>query len=199
MKVPGGRSPLIRLYVRKLLNDNDPSKARALVREQGLESLSLESVGWLLFVLTDDAASQATVVEMRRFLNNRVTETAGAATVASGYSDGDYLLLHSSRRADAVLVEALVVDQPDSDLITKLVRGLLGHRTAGRWGNTQKTCWSCWRWTATSVGLSPKRPTLSPESGWASSTPPVRPFKGALPKMSTLTCLCSSSKKCDRR
>ena len=129
------------LYVRKLLNDNDPSKARALVREQGLESLSLESVGWLLFVLTDDAASQATVVEMRRFLNNRVTETAGAATVASGYSDGDYLLLHSSRRADAVLLEALVVDQPDSDLITKLVRGLLGHRTAGRWGNTQENVW----------------------------------------------------------
>ena len=129
------------LYVRKLLNDDDPSKARALVREQGLESLSLESVGWLLFVLTDDAPSQATVVEMRRFLNNRVTETAGAATVASGYSDGDYLLLHSSRRADAVLLEALVVDQPDSDLITKLVRGLLGHRTAGRWGNTQENVW----------------------------------------------------------
>ena len=129
------------LYVRKLLNDDDPSKARALVSEQGLENLSLESVGWLLFVLTDDAPSQATVVEMRRFLNNRVTETAGAATVVSGYSDGDYLLLHSSRRADAVLLEALVVDQPDSDLITKLVRGLLGHRTAGRWGNTQENVW----------------------------------------------------------
>ncbi len=129
------------LYVRKLLNDDDPSKARALVEEEGLENLSLESVGWLLFVLTDDAASQSTVAEMRRFLNNRVTETAGAATVASSYSDDDYLLLHSSRRADAVLLEALVVDQPQSDLITKLVRGLLGHRTAGRWGNTQENVW----------------------------------------------------------
>ena len=130
------------LYVRKLLRDNDPSKARALIREAGLENLSLESVGWLLFVLTDDPASQETVAEMRRFLNNRVTETAGAATIASGYSDGDYLLLHSSRRADAVLLEALVVDQPDSDLITKLVRGLLGHRTAGRWSNTQENVWA---------------------------------------------------------
>ena len=129
------------LYVRKLLNDDDPSKARALVTEQGLENLSLESVGWLLFVLTDDAASQSTVAEMRRFLNNRVTETAGDTTVASGYSDGDYLLLHSSRRADAALLEALIVDQPDSDLITKLVRGLLGHRTAGRWSNTQENVW----------------------------------------------------------
>ena len=129
------------LYVRKLLRDNDPSKARALISGAGLDNLSLESVGWLLFVLTDDPASQETVAEMRRFLNNRVTETAGAATVASGYSDGDYLLLHSRRRADAVLLEALVVDQPESDLITKLVRGLLGHRTAGRWGNTQENVW----------------------------------------------------------
>ena len=129
------------LYVRKLLRDEDPAKARSLVREAGLENLSLESIGWLLFVLTGDAASQSTVTEMRRFITNRVTETAGAATVASGYSDGDYLLLHSNRRADAVLLEALVVDQPDSDLIAKLVRGLLGHRTAGRWNNTQENVW----------------------------------------------------------
>ena len=130
------------LYARKLLDDNDPSKARALVNEAGLENLSLESVGWLLFVLSDDPASHETVAEMRRFLNNRVTETAAAATIASGYSDGDYLLLHSSRRADAVLLEALVVDQPGSDLIAKLVRGLLGHRAAGRWGNTQENVWA---------------------------------------------------------
>ena len=129
------------LYVRKLLNDDDPAKARSLVSEAGLENLSLESIGWLLFVLTGDAASQATVSEMRRYITNRVTEMAGAATVATGYTDGDYLLLHSSRRADAVLLEALVLDQPDSDLIAKLVRGLLGHRTAGRWSNTQENIW----------------------------------------------------------
>ena len=130
------------LYVRKLLDDHDPAKARALLREARLESFSLESLGWLLFVLTDDAAAQATVAEMRRFLNNRVTETAGAATIASSYTEGDYLLLHSTRRADAVLLEALVVDQPESDLIAKLVNGLLGHRTAGRWSNTQENVWA---------------------------------------------------------
>jgi len=129
------------LYVRKLLNDDDPAKARSLVADAGLENLSLESIGWLLFVLTDDAASHATVSEMRRFITNRVTETAGAATIATGYTDGDYLLLHSNRRADAVLLEALVLDQPESELIAKLVRGLLGHRTAGRWGNTQENIW----------------------------------------------------------
>ena len=129
------------LYVRKLLGDDDPAKARSLISEAGLHNLSMESVGWLLFVLTDDPASAETVQEMRRYINNRVAETAGAATIATGYGDDEYLLLHSSRRADAVLLEALVVDQPESDLITKLVRGLLGHRTQGRWGNTQENVW----------------------------------------------------------
>jgi len=32
----------------------------------------------------------------------------------------------------------LIKDQPSSDLIPKLVRGLLGHRKAGKWGNTQE-------------------------------------------------------------
>ena len=58
-----------------------------------------------------------------------------------GYDDGDYLLLHSHRRTDAVLLEALIADRPESDLIAKLVRGLLGHRTKGRWANTQENVW----------------------------------------------------------
>jgi hypothetical protein len=32
----------------------------------------------------------------------------------------------------------LILDNPDSDLIPKLVNGLLAHRTRGRWGNTQE-------------------------------------------------------------
>ncbi len=46
------------LYVRALLKDNDPSKARRLIDDAGLENLSLESVGWLLFVLSGDPASR---------------------------------------------------------------------------------------------------------------------------------------------
>ena len=33
---------------------------------------------------------------------------------------------------------ALIGDQPDSDLIPKIVRGLLAHRKAGHWANTQE-------------------------------------------------------------
>jgi uncharacterized protein YfaS (alpha-2-macroglobulin family) len=126
------------LYVRNRMGDRDAAKARKLIAEAGLEKLSLESVGWLLSVLSGDPASQSEVTAIRRHLNNRATETAATAHFASSYSDGDYLLLNSDRRADGVILEALIGDQPQSDLIPKIVRGLLAHRVQGRWGNTQE-------------------------------------------------------------
>jgi uncharacterized protein YfaS (alpha-2-macroglobulin family) len=126
------------LYVRSQMGDRDPARARQLIGEAGLEKLSLESVGWLLSVLSGDKDSASEVAAIRHLLNNRVTETAGAAHFVCSYSDGDYLLLNSDRRADGVILEALIADQPASDLIPKIVRGLLGHRTRGRWENTQE-------------------------------------------------------------
>ena len=126
------------LSVRALLGDADPGRARTLVREAGVEGLSFEALGWVLPVLSRDAASPAEVTAIRRRLANNVSETAAAAHFAVSYGDGAYLLLHSDRRADAILLEALIADQPRSDLIPKLVEGLLAHRRAGRWANTQE-------------------------------------------------------------
>jgi hypothetical protein len=127
------------LYVRNRMGDRDAARARRLVNEAGLEGLSIESVGWVLSVLSSDAASSKKELEaIRRFLNNRVTETAGTAHFVNSYSDNDYLLLNSDRRADGVILEALIADQPKNDLIPKIVRGLLAHRTRGRWENTQE-------------------------------------------------------------
>jgi uncharacterized protein YfaS (alpha-2-macroglobulin family) len=126
------------LYVRNRMGDRDATKARKLIAEAGLDKLSLESVGWLLSVLSGDPKPSAEVEAMRRHLNNRVSETAGAAHFTDSYSDGEYVLLHSSRRADGVILEALIKDQPRSELIPKIVRGLLAHRKAGRWENTQE-------------------------------------------------------------
>jgi uncharacterized protein YfaS (alpha-2-macroglobulin family) len=126
------------LYVRNRMGDRDLTRARRLVNEAGLEGLSMESVGWLLSVLSGDAGSKKELDAIRRFLNNRVTETAGAAHFVSSYKDSDYLLLNSDRRADGVILEALIADQPQNDLIPKIVRGLLAHRTRGRWENTQE-------------------------------------------------------------
>ncbi|MGA9994751.1 MAG: alpha-2-macroglobulin family protein [Pyrinomonadaceae bacterium] len=126
------------LYVRDRMGDKDTGRARRLIAEAGLENLSLESAGWLLSVLNGDANSRAQIEAIRRHLNNRATETAATAHFASSYSDADYLLLNSDRRADGVILEALIKDQPQSDLIPKIVRGLLAQRSQGRWSNTQE-------------------------------------------------------------
>ncbi|HEX5708410.1 MAG TPA: DUF6049 family protein, partial [Pyrinomonadaceae bacterium] len=126
------------LYVRARMNDRDAAKARRLIATEKLDNLSSEAVGWLYAVLTGDAGSRAEVEAIRKLLNNRVTETSGAAHFVTDYSDDNYLLLHSSRRADGIILEALIGDQPSSDLISKLVRGLLAHRKQGRWSNTQE-------------------------------------------------------------
>ena len=76
--------------------------------------------------------------DIRRFVNNHVVETAGAANFTTAYDDQTYLLLSSDRRTDAILLDALIEDNPQSDLIPKVVNGLLAHRTKGRWGNTQE-------------------------------------------------------------
>ncbi len=126
------------LYVRDLLDDPDPVKANGLYHEAGLEGLSLEAIGWLWQVLLRDTDNASELDEIRLYINNRVVETAGAANFTTYYDDQSYLLLSSNRRTDAVLLDAMIADDPNSDLIPKLVNGLLAHRTRGRWKNTQE-------------------------------------------------------------
>ena len=126
------------LNVRLRMKDNDPARARKLIAEAGLDKLSLEAVGWLLPVLSGDTNSKTEVEAIRRLLGNRATEDAGTAHFVTSYSDGAQVMLQSDRRADGIILDALIQDQPQSDLIPKIVRGLLAHRTRGRWGNTQE-------------------------------------------------------------
>lgn len=126
------------LKVRALAGDPDPASARALVREATPEGLSFEALGFVLPLLSTDAGSRGEVAAIRQRIANGVSETAASAHFAVSYGDGAHLLLHSDRRADAVLLEALIADQPRSDLVPKLVEGLLAQRTAGRWASTQE-------------------------------------------------------------
>jgi hypothetical protein len=127
------------LYVRSQMGDLDLARARRLLREKGVEKLQPEALGWLLIVMNGDAGSANEVASIRKHLDNRVVETAGAANFVTSYREEDgYLVLASNRRADGVLLEALIVNQPDTDLIPKLVSGLLAHRKRGQWGNTQE-------------------------------------------------------------
>ncbi len=120
------------------MGEKDTTKARRLIAEAGLDGLSLEAIGWLLSALSDDSSSQVDLAAIRKHLNNRVTEEAATAHFVTSYKDNDYLLMQSDRRADGVILEALIKDQPASDLIPKIVRGLLAHRKQGKWENTQE-------------------------------------------------------------
>lgn len=129
------------LYTRRRMGDDVSGDVRRLVTEAGgVNALQLEAAGWLL-----SATAERGPVELRdsllRLVNNRATETASTATFATRYSEGEYLLLHSARRTDAVVLEALLAADPRNPLVAKTVRGLLGSRVRGRWSNTQENAW----------------------------------------------------------
>jgi uncharacterized protein YfaS (alpha-2-macroglobulin family) len=126
------------LYVRMEMDDPDPAKASALLRDAGVEELSLEALGWIWQVLTRFDGYESQLEDIRRHVNNQAVETAGAANFTTSYGDDAYVILHSNRRTDAVLLDAMISDNPQHDLIPKLVNGLLAHRTKGRWHNTQE-------------------------------------------------------------
>jgi uncharacterized protein YfaS (alpha-2-macroglobulin family) len=126
------------LYVRDLMGDRDVDKARRLLDDAGLEELSLEAVAWIWQVLNDDPGSTEELEAIRRHIGNRAVETPGAANFTTSYGDQAYLLLHSDRRTDAIILDAMIAGDPESDLIPKVVNGLLAHRTQGRWRNTQE-------------------------------------------------------------
>lgn len=130
------------LYTRVRMGDAAAlPEARRLAREPVPGSLPLEGAGWLLHALAGDAAAAQERAELLRQIRNRATETAQAVSFAARYEEGEQLMLHSERRSDAVILEALLAADPASDLIPKTVRGLLGHRVQGRWRTTQENVW----------------------------------------------------------
>ncbi len=143
------------LYVRDVMGDKDAAKAKRLLTEATISKMPFEALGWILSVLANDPNSTSEVQEILDFLNNRTTETAATANFVTNYGDGAWLIMYSNRRADGVLLEALIkagtrtsvsegvrdADQAvrvPTDLIPKLVRGLLDNRTKGAWSNTQE-------------------------------------------------------------
>jgi uncharacterized protein YfaS (alpha-2-macroglobulin family) len=126
------------VYVRALQDDPDPKRTEQLAGAMPLDKMPLEVVGWLLSALEGHKAQADLAARLARHLANRATETAATAQFATHYTDGAHVLLHSSRRSDAVILSALIGHDPKSDLIPKVVRGLLGHKKKGRWGNTQE-------------------------------------------------------------
>lgn len=130
------------LYVRNLLGDKDAGKAKKILKDAEIDNISVETLGWVLNVLNGDKNSVVEVQAIKQSLLKRVTETANKAYFVTDYKDGQYLILSSARRADAVVLEALLseptADNQFNDLIPKLARGLLESRERGHWSSTQE-------------------------------------------------------------
>jgi alpha-2-macroglobulin len=128
------------LHVRALAGDRDPAQAAAvhgeLVGLVGADgTLPLDALAWLWPVVDDPAVDAA----IERTLLNQVTETPSAATFATGYDETTAaLVLGSDRRTDGIVLDALLTRRPDSDLIPKVVNGLIANQRQGRWDNVQE-------------------------------------------------------------
>jgi uncharacterized protein YfaS (alpha-2-macroglobulin family) len=129
------------VYVRAQMGDGRiDGEVRRLVAD-GADQLPLEVAGWLLAAASTDAELAAERDALLRYVTSRATETPSTATFVTRYTEGEYLLLHSDRRTDGVVLEALLRADPQNELVAKTVRGLLGHRVRGRWSNTQENAW----------------------------------------------------------
>lgn len=130
------------VYVRGRMDDPRAAPdAAALLAQTAPGALTLEAEGWILSTLAGEERFAGTADSLRARLAGRAVETAATATFATSYGEGDWLILHSDRRTDAVVLEALIAADPESDLIPKVVRGLLAHRRKGRWQSTQENAW----------------------------------------------------------
>ncbi len=108
-----------------------------------LKEFSLESLAWLLPVISADQSSLAEHSLLLSAISSQIQETASKASVThesydSSYTDFNYAVFYSDNRLDASVLEALIMDQPQNSVIPKLANALLAHRKAGRWESTQE-------------------------------------------------------------
>eukprot|EP00479_Gromia_sphaerica_P006476 TRINITY_DN1853_c0_g1_i1.p1 TRINITY_DN1853_c0_g1~~TRINITY_DN1853_c0_g1_i1.p1 ORF type:complete len:221 (+),score=44.36 TRINITY_DN1853_c0_g1_i1:291-953(+) len=81
------------------------------------------------------------IKEILATFSGKVTETAETANFITNYGDdGKTVMLHSVRRTDAVILEAMLHVEPMNKLCPKVTKGLLAHRVRGRWASTQENC-----------------------------------------------------------
>ena len=132
------------LYVRSLNGTPVAEQAVTLFENADEDAVSLEAMGWLLSAVGNTDSARGMRQEIHRRLNNQLRETAATAQFVDDYPQNGHWILYGSRRTDAVVLDALLTHDTDtnqvekSDLPEKLARGLLNDRRNGRWGNTQE-------------------------------------------------------------
>ena len=125
------------LWVRSLSDDVDSTRASRLLAEAPWDEQPLEVLGWSMLVLARDPSAEGEVADLLRFVLNRVEETSGRASFIQGYRETDgYTVFQSSHRGEGALLQAVMTVDPDSDVIPKIVSGMLGGlNRQGHWGS----------------------------------------------------------------
>lgn len=119
--------------VRVQSGHRDGAGAQALAAGRGA-ALPLDAVAWLLPVVTDPK----TVAALQQLIGNAAADDAGSVTFTNKVDDGSWTTLQSDRRTDGLILDALITVAPKSDLIPKIVSGLMAGQTEGRWANVQE-------------------------------------------------------------
>lgn len=131
------------LYVRAKSLQPVSEEALDLFNRSGFQKLSLEALGWMLIALSsgNSSSEQQLTTKIYQYLKGKVNETSETANFTTSYGDdGQLIMLHSDRRTDAILLEALLQIDPQSTLCTKLCKGLQAHKVKGAWKSTQENC-----------------------------------------------------------
>jgi len=104
----------------------------------------LEYVCWALQVV--HGKNKELSEQLTRHLLNQVHETAEHAQLQRTVEGSHHWSLYTlgvDRRASGIMLETMILTQPENPLIVKLAKGLLAQRSArGRWLNTQENVFS---------------------------------------------------------
>ncbi len=126
------------LYARARQEDVDIQAVLRILNRMDWQLQSGETLAWVIQVLSMSDGNEEKVLDIWGFLLDRVDETAGKANFATGYREEEgHLILSSNKRTGAILLQALIGTRPETDLMPKLVAGLLADRRRGHWGSTQ--------------------------------------------------------------
>lgn len=132
------------LYVLRSMGDEVAASAkRLLAGAGGADQLPVDAQALVVAALADSPATSELRAPLLRAIMNHVRISASEATVTSSFPAGDgYRVLHSARRTDSLALAAILATKPESDLVSKLARGLLGGRRSGVWASTHENGFS---------------------------------------------------------
>jgi uncharacterized protein YfaS (alpha-2-macroglobulin family) len=132
----------IALYAMSDWGQRDEAAARRLFAHAA--QLDLFAKAMLAAVFHRLSPTSTERAALLREVMNRAIQTPAAMRFQEAQSEGLQLLMHSSSRTDAIVLVVLTEIDEKSEVLTKIVRGLMDARINGRWETTQANAYALW-------------------------------------------------------